>query len=66
MADLDGLDESVVSTLKSRKKNKKQCSAREKNKLFRHSSGGKIPTISCNPVSGYCKVSFFNLMIFVC
>ncbi|XP_065661493.1 uncharacterized protein LOC136084735 [Hydra vulgaris] len=54
MADLDGLDESVVSTLKSREK-KKQCSAREKNKLFRHSSGGKIPTISCNHVSGYCK-----------
>ena len=65
MADLDGLDESVVSTLKSRKK-KKQCSAREKNKLFRYSSGGKIPTISFNHVSGYCKVSFFNLMIFVC
>ncbi|XP_065641134.1 uncharacterized protein LOC136073391 [Hydra vulgaris] len=54
MADLDGLDESVVLPLKSRKR-KKQCSAREKKKLFRHLSGGKIPSISCNHVSGYCK-----------
>ncbi|XP_047138206.1 uncharacterized protein LOC124814476 [Hydra vulgaris] len=54
MADLDGLDESVVLTLKSQKR-KKQCSGREKKKLFRHSSGGKVPSISCNHVSGSCE-----------
>ncbi|XP_065679122.1 uncharacterized protein LOC136093878 [Hydra vulgaris] len=32
----------------------------KKKKLFRHSSGGKILSISCNHVSGYCKVSFFG------
>ena len=61
MADYDGLNESVVLTLKSRKR-KKQCSSREKEKLFRHSSGGKIPSISCNHIKGFCKVSLLDFV----
>ncbi|XP_059138907.1 uncharacterized protein LOC131927195 [Physella acuta] len=54
MADFDGHDESVVLTFKSRKK-KRSCTEREKEKIFRHSGEGMIPSISCNHIKGFCK-----------